>query len=205
MKQALVVTGLLLVVALCAAPAGATLIGDQVNATLTAYGMTWINNQSATVVDPGVEFSTITGLPGVVDNAVDIDLSASQISITFTQLGQGFVLLSDHVLTLSNLDWVGDPTCVIAGLSLVSGSSNFSFTPVVSNVTDDGFQITIPGSNGYPPVADPEGEAVPLDVGPSLTATWDILTRNAEIPEPTTMALLGMGAAGLIAKRRRVI
>ncbi|MCA9428752.1 MAG: PEP-CTERM sorting domain-containing protein [Candidatus Omnitrophica bacterium] len=33
----------------------------------------------------------------------------------------------------------------------------------------------------------------------------DLIVEHQEIPEPTTMALLGMGAAGLIAKRRRMV
>jgi hypothetical protein len=157
-----------------------------------------------------LEFTALTTTQdtsnSILFNIVDINLSASQVSISFFLLpitSYSFPTIGeDHFFTLTDLDWVGVPTGVITGLSLVS--SNFFSTPTVSNVTDHGFQITVSRENDY--YLDPNNPPFYS----TLSATWDILTRHEEnpttvIPEPTTMALLGAGAAGLIARRRRLV
>ena len=176
-----------------ALPSNATLIGDQVTTRLTSFGKVWLDNATGTIVDPGVEFQVQTNQGDVIKHDITVDFNGSQITLTIKDAGGNSpirVLYDLHSFEFSDLQWVGMPNGVITDVVLVEGTSTFEYDPWVLNVGDHGFDIAVRASNSYP-------------ANGIMTATWDIKTRHKEIPEPTTMALLGMGAAGLIAKRRR--
>ena len=172
------------------APAKATLIGDTV--TFEGLGSVFGGQSGSALVGAGVEFTLIE------NNArYDVDVDASGITITSqfsgnlesvswgTSLGRG--------LRISSLDWVGDPLGVISGVQLSGTVSGLD----LSDVTFSAHEVLIPVSNQPPRFAG-------FQMTSRSFVRIDLETAHSELPEPTTIALLGFGLAGLgLAARRR--
>lgn len=181
---------------LCASAgvAHATLIGDEVFATLTTTATGGFANSSATV-DGGIEFTrsftTSVGLP-----VLDLDIGDDIITLSYTNpiipgsCGSNTACLFNaglESLDISGLDWVGNPSGIIVdvveissdwtGLSLESfddHSVSFSFTGAL-----------IPGDTIW-------------------TAQYSLVTSDVNaVPEPSILALMAIGLIGFIGLARR--
>lgn len=178
MRRLVCLFSLVAVAIVFSAPAGATLIGDEVNARWQYPPGAFDENETFTV-GAGAETTNWASSGGTLDFGVS--------SIVFTPGSTAFGLVLGVIWTFSSLDF--NPQAVIASVAAItnwSGWSN-SFISFTNN------SITVNFANGI----------TYGSVDRSLTL--NITTRQTEIPEPTTMALLGAGAAGLIARRRRIV
>ncbi len=113
-------------------------------------------------------------------NRLTFDVGASSIEIVSLIPPAGFAANIDFVFT--GLDWVGEAG-VIADVLLdpVQGIGSVSFT-------EDSVTFSV----------------LEFDrVSPGVLASIELVTRHASVPEPATLALLGLGMAGLAAVRQR--
>lgn len=113
-------------------------------------------------------------------NRLTFDVGASSIEITSLIGSVRFSTNIDFVFT--DLDWVGE-TGVIVDVLLdpVQGIGSVSFT-------EDSVTFSV----------------LEFDrVSPGVLASIELVTRHASVPEPGTLALLGLGLAGLAAVRQR--
>lgn len=113
-------------------------------------------------------------------NRLTFDVGASSIEITSLIGPVRFSTNIDFVFT--DLDWVGEAGVIVdVLLNPVQGIGSVSFT-------EDSVTFSV----------------LRLDnVNLGVLASIELVTRHASVPEPGTLALLGLGLAGLAAVRQR--
>jgi hypothetical protein len=155
-------------------PAQATLIGDDVTLELLADGSNFFGPVTETV-GAGVEFDLFPFFAA--------DVGASTIDLDAIFGSAVLVIGGDFDFVFTDLDWVGESGVIVdVVLTAFQGIGSVSFTGdsvTISFLTDDRF------------VAGP-------------IASIEIITRHASVPEPGSLALLGLGLAGLGFARRKV-
>jgi len=180
--------GLCLVVlaSLCAAPASASLIGDEVMVSLELVGFS-TDGPFAVTVESGDGDAVLFGPTTIGPNRLSVDIESESIIISNIDTNP-LSLTSQRILSFTDLDWIGVIGSIV-GITVDSDVAAIDNSDVSWNNGPDGSDVFL-----------------------NITAIWDVgatvvlnLETTHEVPEPTTMALLGMGAAGLIAKRQRVV
>ena len=171
---------ILVVLALCAVlavPAPASLIGDMIDARWQ-FPPSSFDVTDTLLVGPGIETASWAG------TSATLDIGASTIAVDFTDTN--FNALAAGVnWTFSDLDWVGSPGHIV----FVSVSTNWvGWDDNYVTFGDDWIDINFQNAVGYNAARD-EFEI-------TIEAIHD------PIPEPMTLSLLGMGIAGLAARRR---
>ena len=167
------------------APANATLVGQTVNASFDGFPGWSLNRTSATVSATPREF-VFTLTPG---RQIIVDVQDSSIDFQYNNISSVFFFPGDLSITIGGLTWAPDPH-VILGV----------------NVTD------FADPNGFggfgPNIASFTASSVTLN----LRGVWDgrdraridLITGPAQLPEPASLALFGVGLLGLgVAVRRR--
>ncbi len=165
------------------APAQAALLGDTVRAELIFNGTITSLDETDTVVDPGIEFSSAIG-----SATFELDVKNDSFDIIY-DLGTFSGVGNDTTWILSDLDWVDTPG-IITGVTLTSGDANvvtgISFTD--NSITVDLSSYSIPPQNTIE------------------TWSFDIETEHESVPEPgTILGLLTLAGLGFSSRLKRNI
>jgi len=166
----------------------ATLIGDEVS------GVFNVGPDTTNYFDAGLGSLPVAATVGVGNEFfgdllfgdVYVDLGANTLSFGVQNQGSYNLTPTGRMeVWLEDLDWVGHPGGYITGLNLISSD----FTDLTYDFTDHGIHLSI-GDQRY---------TRPDEL---WIANFAIVSDHAPIPEPTTVALLGLGLIGMVARHR---
>jgi len=164
--------------AMLAIPASATLIGDDIDARWR-WSNSGFDETMTYTVGAGVEESNWVGLAAI------LDIADSSISVDFGSNSGVAGLLTNVNWTFSDLDWIGTPGHIV---SVVVSTNYTGWDDSFVTFGDDWVDIFF-------------GNDVNLDDDNDFFVI-EIEATHDPIPEPMTLSLLGMGIAGLAARRR---
>jgi hypothetical protein len=175
----------LLTVFLSPISANADLIGDTVT-------MDWLANGDPCPLCSSVDVVVEVGNGDIASpnpTVLDVNVESSSILIDILTTGIGSFTYPDNFngLIVSSLDWVDDPSGFIS--DVLFSTDILDFDP--NRITFDGHSVSVNFAS--------------LSIVTGQFITLDLVTSHS-VPEPGTLALLGLGLAGMgIARRRRKV
>jgi|GEM_PF-5641118 len=194
----------------------ATLLGDTINATafnssastFDRFSDTLNGFDTAVVADPDIEFSTgpiFIGAPFSSDFTANFSDSSMELRLSVGEF-TGSAAVTFSSFRFFDLHWVGSPNARILDVALVSNT--FETCPRFSNCTTGGTIPVIPqvtfGDHEFSVVFPRIGMGSNVARSYEMVANFNITAEHAVVPEPGTLALFGLGLAGLgMARRKR--
>lgn len=188
----------LLVLLAPVAPVHATLIGSAVGCTATEtqtqFDTGFQCSPATKKVGEGAEFQLrddgSRSQFGESEDVLNIDLDGFTIKL-FNPESESFTFLTGDdpgdpgdTLSLTVLDWAGPPGSAITGVDLITFGNDLALEDI--SFTDDSVTVVLGGSTW---AAD-------------STAAIGLEISAAAVPEPATLALIGLGIAALGYRRR---
>ena len=169
--------------------AQASLLGQTATCSTTSRFGIFCSSPTATVTDGGAPEFQIRGSSGSALFAIDISGEGVRMSVVDT-----FSTGMANTVTFGDLIWANDPSATITGIAnfLVSGvTGQWGGSGLLeSEVSFAANSVTIDYSN--------------TAWGNGAFVSFDLVTTHSALPEPGTLALFGLGLAGLgLAARRR--
>lgn len=154
------------------APTSADLVGDRVDFALTPAGPITVSPSSA-VVGPGVE----AGLMFLGAPLLAIDVGSSDVSLT----SFGGIGFAPTTLTISDLDWVGQPG-VVTGFTITNNDLGAGFDNSNVSTTADSVSIL-------------------FDQAWAANDNVTITLTTQHVPEPSSLLLVGMIGTAFVIRR----
>jgi len=171
----------------------ASLIGDEVHATITFKVNNNIVLDETKIVDGTVEFENVFSSSA----AIRIDVDEKTISIIYSAAPTG-TLFTPHIFVIDDLDWIGQQGQILGvfGVSNPDNISIDSITTTAHSITIEAGNVQIPGQETirFDVTLDVShavgGSPIPIDTtalllaGTQMTAVWMI---------PAIVAAIGIG------------
>lgn len=163
---------------------------DDINANVGRVGGNGGTREFSTYLAFNVSSVTLTG--PINDSVLEFD--------TRLMSGTAFAITVDYLGTFDDITADAATTNAWYGLSAVS--------TLTTTIAADGTQTLDAGFSGFTNADFTNDYAVFRLTTPSYTTAsgasqWDITNVSLSIPEPTSMALLGLGGLALVARRQR--
>ena len=186
MNKNIGIMAMLVILVALTVPSNASVIGDTVTVYRDSFGSTVTGPFTYEVLAGNADAKSLT--TNIPPNLL-VDVEASSILIDFFPPFSGGGEAS-HLLYVTDIDWVGDPSAFISGVNFTTDISNFT----LSDISFSSHNVTIKLGDISP--------GINLTVPKYLDINLEFSGTNP-VPEPSTFLLLGAGLGGLALLRRR--
>jgi hypothetical protein len=198
-----------------------TNVGTRSSQTLSGLGASVIGGTrqvSAIILpDSGAGSSASVKIQNPTPGAAELSFGSNtdaEVSLSYGTAGDLNADLSNGGLSnafvvrvlLSDLRANGIPNVILVSTTGrgSSGAVHFDVPPLIGNGSPAPFDIIVPFASFFGPIDFSDIDTIELEINgpPSSNYTLDFFATNT-VPEPASLSLFGIGAMGLLARRKR--